>query len=231
MIDLPQVTLFVLHGGPATKLFQYALEQTLVRINPAEVLIFTHDPTAWRPDHETIRIPHCYSAMQAMYLYWYEIPKRIKTSHMLHVEWDGWVVDESRWSSEFLDYDYIGAPWPWYADSFKVGNGLGLRSTKLMRHLADFPGKYPLPKFEDHTLCRDYRPQLEREGFCWAPVELASRFSWERGPNPGPTFMFHGAFNFPYVLSKQDFETVETLADDYVRGSVAWGELQTGGFL
>jgi hypothetical protein len=38
--------------------------------------------------------------------------------------------------------------------------------------------------------------------------------------------MFHGAFNFPSVLKEEEFQRIESLADDYVRGHVSWLELK-----
>jgi len=232
MIALPDVTLFVIHGGPAVSLFQYALERTLERIQPAALLIFTSEPEAWSPNlgGEIIRIPRCYSAKQAMQIFWYRVPLYVKTSHMMHVEWDGWVLDETAWSADFLNYDYIGAPWPWHRDDYKVGNGLGLRSQALMSFLSNHKSEYPLPQYEDHTLCREYRPRLEKEGFLWPSVETATRFSWERGERPQHgTFMFHGAFNFPHVLNKEEFDRVKGLADAYVLTHPSWVEMRHTG--
>src|SRR6516165_4965582 len=46
--------------------------------------------------------------------FWYELPKYIETEFMLFIEWDAGIHNPKRWSSIFLEYDYIGAPWPWH---------------------------------------------------------------------------------------------------------------------
>ena len=55
-----------------------------------------------------------------------------KCDHYLVVQYDGFVLDPKRWTSDFLTYDYIGAPWPNY-EYHNVGNGgFSLRSQKLI---------------------------------------------------------------------------------------------------
>ena len=36
--------------------------------------------------------------------------KYIKTSHVLIVQWDGYIINSKKWDSRFLNFDYIGAP-------------------------------------------------------------------------------------------------------------------------
>ena len=58
-----------------------------------------------------------------------DLHRHIATSHALCVQWDGYVLDPARWDREFLEYDYIGAPWPHFGDAMRVGNGgFSLRS-------------------------------------------------------------------------------------------------------
>ncbi len=79
----------------------------------------------------------------------YELGSHIHTDFALIVHADGFVVHPEMWREEFLDYDYIGAPWPLppegdtttYRDRdgniCRVGNSAGIRSKRLM----DFPKK------------------------------------------------------------------------------------------
>ncbi len=128
------------------------------------------------------------------------IPLCISTSHALIVQYDSWILDETRWNPEWLEYDYIGAPWPWYTDGLNVGNGgFCLRSKRLMEFLRTNANEYPLTDPEDNTLCRHYRPALEALGFRWAPLDVAHEFAFER-ETPHPAFGFHGIFNWPHVL-------------------------------
>ena len=124
--------------------------------------------------------------------------------HVLIVQWDGFVCHPPAWTDEFLQYDYIGAPWPQFAPPSNVGNGgFSLRSRRLLEALA--AGGFGRHDIEDLAICRDWRPRLEAEfGIRFAPPELAGRFSFERHKPGGPTFGFHGLFNFPAVLPEGD---------------------------
>jgi len=125
-----------------------------------------------------------------------ELYKHVPTSHLLIFQWDGYVKNWKAWSMDWLQYDYIGAPWA-HEDGLNVGNGgFSLRSRRLMEIVATDPAisrRHP----EDVRICRDYRPYLEREHrIRFAPVEVARRFSIEgygQGNRTHTTeFGFHG---------------------------------------
>lgn len=126
----------------------------------------------------------------------YELHKYIKTTHCLIVQWDGFVINERMWTDEFLDYDYIGAPFrrrendPFYATDdqgifYPVGNGgFSLRSRSLLQAPIEFGLKRPSwskSNNEDGFFCIENRKLLESKGFRWAPEALATRFSNECG--------------------------------------------------
>ncbi|NGZ28191.1 MAG: tetratricopeptide repeat protein [Magnetococcales bacterium] len=117
------------------------------------------------------------------------------TSHVLFVQWDGFIVDGRYWRPEFMNYDYIGAKW-WYEDGLTVGNGgFSLRSRKLLRALQDnrIVPSHP----EDVCICRTHRGYLEkRHGIRLASPLVADDFAFERAAGGQPTFGFHGLFNF-----------------------------------
>lgn len=138
----------------------------------------------------------------------YELGKHIKTPFALIVHHDGFVVNASAWRDEFLDYDYIGSPWPLPKDEVRyrdangnvvrVGNGVSLRSKKLM----DYPmntgmawektesGDYN----EDCFLCCKNKLYLEENGIKFAPLNLAVYFGREHSipENDGiDPFLFH----------------------------------------
>lgn len=148
---------------------------------------------------ETILIPSIRSKEEYSLFCIKELNKYVDTSHCLVVQWDGYILDDNAWKEEFLEYDYIGAPWL-YSDGRNVGNGgFSLRSKRLLDILAtdDFiSALHP----EDDAICRTYRPYLEEiHGIKFAPQELAESFSYElREPNQ-KTFGFHGNFYAPYM--------------------------------
>lgn len=125
----------------------------------------------------------------------------VQTSHALVVQWDGFVSDAARWTSDFLQWDYIGAPWYHGGCAGSVGNGgFSLRSRKLLQALReiDHPdAREP----EDMAICVTLRPRLESmHGIRFAPLDVAQRFACEYGPFR-PAFGFHGMHNFAHVLS------------------------------
>jgi Protein of unknown function (DUF5672) len=107
-----------------------------------------------------------------------ELDKYVQTSHVLVIQHDGFILNPHSWDDEFLQYDYIGAPWC-YTDGLNVGNGgFSLRSKKLLKILADDERIVKLHP-EDYHIGRTYRRYLERKGIRFAPEPLASQFSIE----------------------------------------------------
>jgi hypothetical protein len=127
----------------------------------------------------------------------------VQTPHVLVVQWDGFVLQPQAWDPAFLQYDYIGPPWVDFTPERAVGNGgFSLRSRALLQALADPAVTASHP--EDLCICHEHRQRLEREhGIRFAPLDVAARFGFERGTPAGPTFGFHGLFNFHQVMSAE----------------------------
>jgi len=200
MLNLPNVTLVCVYTV-AHDLHRLAIEDCLRRVRFGDVLV--------KSDLTSEEYAHFFH---------YQMPKLIKTTHVLSIQWDSWITNPSAWTDEFLDYDYIGAPW-WYNDDCNVGNsGFCLRSKRLIEFIADHPDKFPIGRPEDHTLCRIYGPKLKELGFRFAPSALAQRFSFECVIDPTiRSFGFHAMRNFPYVLDEAGLARREALFDEYVR--------------
>lgn len=153
----------------------------------------------------------------------YEIPKLIKTDHVLFVQYDGYILDGNYWSRDFLKYDYIGAKWPWHPDR-RVGNGgFCLRSKKLLTLLSSCPAPKDHP--EDDHICRILHDDLKRKGIVFAPEEIADLFSYERGLPDQPTFGFHGLFNMWRHLEEDEMAKFLPQLDPYVVKSGHFNEL------
>ena len=225
MIKLPDVTVVavdcVAHG-----LTRMAIEDTLREVEPAEIMVFSDQPA--KIDYAAVHFWHdCRSLDDVARVLWYEVPRFVKTSHFLVIQWDGWVLNGARWDPAWLDADYLGAPWPWHGDGLTVGNGgFSLRSADMARWVAANPGGYPAlaGENEDVTLCRRYRSELQRDGFVWGSRAQAEEFSFERDPLR-PAFGFHGAWNWPLVLTPERLAERIDRANDYVRGKIEWAEL------
>lgn len=123
-----------------------------------------------------------------------KINRYIDTDFILHIQYDGFVINPQAWTDEFLKYDYIGALWPvdliddpQVTEDTRVGNGgFTLRSKKLLSILEkDFKYDGSLSKHwnqpyqEDSLICRKWRKQLEDKGIKFAPPEVAAKFSIE----------------------------------------------------
>jgi tetratricopeptide (TPR) repeat protein len=110
------------------------------------------------------------------------------------------VINPTTWREEFLGCDYIGAQWFWHDDGMRVGNGgFSLRSRKLLLALQD--PRIVLTEAEDVTICRAFRPLLEREhGIRFASEATADAFAFEAAYPIGKPFGFHGLFNFCRVV-------------------------------
>jgi hypothetical protein len=139
---------------------------------------------------------------------WYEVPLCVHTSHMLIIQWDGWVINPQAWTDDFLSFDYIGAVWPWHKEN-RVGNGgFSLRSTKLMKTL--IAANLSPVDLEDDNLCRRYRKGLElASDIRWADEPTANLFSAEHNYTmliQGSAFFpfgFHDCRNWPRILSAE----------------------------
>jgi hypothetical protein len=121
----------------------------------------------------------------------------ISTAFVLIVQWDGYVLASPAWRSEFQNYDYLGAAWPWYTDGMNVGNGgFSLRSHRLLALTANLDFQSVEKHSEDELICRIHRRELEQHhGIRIAPAALAALFAYERGAPDSQTFGFHGLFN------------------------------------
>lgn len=201
MLRLPDVTL-VLVETRQHDLAQLALEDSERLVEFGDVLVFTDRPSQFmRGDRRVVTVPDWPSKMGWSRCFWYDVPLHMRTSHALCIQWDSWVVAPEMWRDEFLDYDYIGAPW-WYKDGMNVGNGgFCLRSTRLMRYVRKHRDQFPcITDLDDDLYCRKYRPTLQTAGFEWAPEDVAIDFSFEcvRLHERKRHFGFHAAYNFDY---------------------------------
>lgn len=137
----------------------------------------------------------------------YELHSYVHTDFAVLIHADGYVINPSAWRTDFLDYDYIGAPWPLPTDNYsyrtpagelvRVGNSISLRSKRLL----EAPTKLNLewkPYYdntnEDGFLCVHNRDKLIEHGCKFAPLDVAKYFSREHDipENAGiETFAFH----------------------------------------
>lgn len=109
-----------------------------------------------------------------------ELWKYVETDYAICFHPDGFILNPEAWDDNFLNYDYIGAPW-FNRGSLHVGNGgFSLRSKRLLTFIGKNYQKIGGNFFpEDFWICSIARPFLEKEGMIFAPLEVAQRFSKE----------------------------------------------------
>jgi Protein of unknown function (DUF5672) len=228
-LKLPDITL-VAFDGTCPELTHLAIADSLAQFEPAATLTFSPVPIEV-PNATWIKVPHWSDRLDCSRFLWYELPFMVSTKFVLFIHWDAWVIDATQFRPEFLEYDYLGAPW-WYDDGLNVGHGT-LRSVRLMRFLADHKEQFPIVHPEDDVLSRRYRPALEQAGFRWPSEQIASQFMFEctRPSLQSRHFMFHDSFNFPFVLSGERLVERLTLMwqNEYLqRTGLKLAELQAG---
>lgn len=144
------------------------------------------------PDYiEFQKIPEIKSKDDYSLFMLYEFKNYIKTDYCLTVQYDGFVLHPDKWDYNWLQYDFVGAPWPpFYVNRespnqiVRVGNGgFSLRSKKFINLYSDL--KLPLYRdqlvgiAEDHQQCCMYHDTFVNNGIKFAPVEVAKYFSHE----------------------------------------------------
>lgn len=215
MIELPSVTLVSVSSVDVRRTLA-ALRESMRGIAFATALFISHEQPAFMDPAISFRATNRLSSIDDYNRFMlYELWRYVDTPHCLVVQADGYVLTPDSWRSEFLDFDYIGAPWPLkpdaYVDPFghhqRVGNGgFSLRSRRLLEvpqhhHIewdvnsSDFyrhmdAGLYS----EDGNICVHNRHVYEAAGCVFAPIETAALFSIET-PLPEHegvrTFGFH----------------------------------------
>lgn len=238
-IRLPEVTL-VIYDPVAHELASIAVTDTMSKARFGDVHIWTDDISKFKilPGEgvKFFKAPSGLGKTAGQSIIWTDIPKFIKTSHVLNIEWDAGIADPSMWDGRYLEYDYIGAPWPWLKDGLDVGNGgFTLVSQRLLRFLHEHqaPEEYPYSFPWDGELCRNLRPRLEKEEgfrFKWAPLEVAKRFAFEYGhpttfSAPPKVFGYHSCINWCHFLSVSEIKRRIEYANDHIRRHHMWDNM------
>lgn len=218
-LALPDVTLACVDTR-APQIALTAIERCIAQIEFARVVLFT-DVAAQNslPAHIdgvpiSIGSVDEYSAFMLRGL-----ATHITTPFVLVVQWDGYVLDATAWDPAFLEYDYIGAPFRSGPQGWLVGNGgFSLRSAKLLAAMQD--PSIAISNPEDTCICHDNRVRLERDfGIRFATPDVAARFAFERVEPTGPTFGFHGLFNFHRIMSSDQLhDYLHALPDELACG-------------
>jgi len=169
------------------------------------ILFFSDKPLSVPKSNITyIEIPKIRNREEYCTVLTKRVYKYVNTSHMLVIQWDGFVLNPKAWTDEFLKYDFIGSRWFKYSknigvltrDGKDVGNGgFSLRTAELMKYVStnkDITSVFP----EDESLCRVHRALIESKGFKFASAEIADKFSVEYCPAYPIKSLYNGQFGF-----------------------------------
>lgn len=137
-----------------------------------------------------------------------ELGTHVETSHALYVQDHAYILHPELWDDNWLQYSYIGAPWPIIENSYltdsgervRIGNGgFSLRSRELMfaprvlgLKLEQRQGWFN----EDGNLTIYHKDKLLKYGIKYAPIEVGAIFSYENPVSENnfgnmKTFGFH----------------------------------------
>jgi hypothetical protein len=157
------------------------------------------------------------------------LPYVVEEEYCLIIQWDGFVIDPSAWTDDFLEVDYIGAAWPASMGGNLVGNGgFSLRSKKFMsasKQLGVIPNQDNYQSSaEDVILCRTHYDKMIQAGVVYATPSQAALFSFEDKPLP-QTLGFHGPFNLPrfvdeHLLCENLEEIIARVSNNFIMGKL-----------
>ncbi|AKD24461.1 hypothetical protein CL55_00001280 [Polynucleobacter duraquae] len=210
MLHLPQVTLIAVSSVElagtdlALQISSHDIEFGAIKFLSSE---------EWQPSNAKIqmtKIPKLDIVGYSKFILG-DLHEHVETEYCLVVQSDGFVLNANKWNPKFLEFDYIGAPWPMDLklqpgnialdlSRNNVGNGgFSLRSKRLLEatskisfHDLTFP-----TKSEDLILCHFLFQEISNAGIKFPGPELAAQFSIESptaayGQNPSTCFGFHG---------------------------------------
>lgn len=209
MINLPNVTLFQLNcvdPDIGVKSMHYSSKG----INFGKKILLSHErPHNLTDDITFYQIPKLdYS--NANRFRFDELYKYIETDYYLSIQTDGFVINPHMWTDEFLEYDYIGAPWPslpWNRLN-RVGNGgFRLESKKLLHLCANimWDGQH-----DDVLITNTYKDYFESRGCKFPSIELAARFSLEHKISEAE-YNLNNCFGFHGKLTEDSRKYVEMI--------------------
>jgi len=124
----------------------------------------------------------------------FDLHQYIETDYIILIHSDGFIVNPQCWTNQFLEYDYIGAPWPLPKDSFsyrdsfgniiRMGNSVSLRSRRMLALPSELNLDWRSADHgffhEDGFLCVQNRHVLQQHGMKFAPLSVACHFSREK---------------------------------------------------
>ena len=231
MLELPGVTLVCI-DCVRHELALAALEQSLLRCRFGAALFVT-DRAIPIDELRVVTVPPVLTPADHARFVARDLAGLVRTTHVLLVGWDAFVVNAAAWSDEFLAFDHV-APLPAQdgaeaggdgsgdgsGDADALTGGIALLSVRLLQALQDpraaaIAGAGPAP-------ARALRPLLEGEfGLRYAPRTQDERFAFGAGYPAGQPFGFQGLYNMWMFLQARDLDAFLAMAPPAVLASSA----------
>jgi hypothetical protein len=195
MLKLPNVTLVAMGSTDIEGMIE-SLKYSASKVEFGKVLLVTDADVEFKSEHfKDIEVKWCppmKSIDEWNKAIVYDLGDYIDTDYALLIHPDGGVGNEKAWDDKWLEYDYIGSPWPLPTDDFsyrdingtlqRVGNSVSLRSKKLMQLPKKLGMEWkPFHGFtnEDGFIAVNMRHEFVVNGCIFAPFEEAVKFGCE----------------------------------------------------
>lgn len=193
MLKLPGVTIFTMVWAEDQKWIQRAgavLRYCEKIIECDKRILFVHQkiPPGNYP-WDTVYIPQLNWQSYNIFVN-RVVPRYIQSDYVMSVHEDGFPISLELWKDDFLNYDYIGAPW---SDNVVGNGGFSIESRRLLELKCSMPVEADeFSTASDRLICTSRRAWLEERGIRFAPADLAVRFSTEQTGHGLSSFGFHG---------------------------------------
>lgn len=182
-LDLSDITLLVLHMAETPYPIE-GIEQCLKYANFGEVCILTSDKNFTHTLIKNKNIPAIKTMEEYSLFFIRDLWRYFDTDFCMTAHPDGFIINPKSWTDDFLNYDYIGAPWKFYGGRFRdnlgqpaIGNGgFSLRSKKICKYISD--NYFIINDNEDkyYSNCLECK---KPNNIKYPPVNLALQFSQE----------------------------------------------------
>lgn len=222
MYDLKNTTYVLIEGRPDSSFILPVLYAKYVSkyIDFNKYLILTPDSSKYR-NHNFIEfkyIPPLLNKRAYSTFIVEEFHKYIQTEFCIIYQHDGSIINPNLWNQDYLNYDFIGSPWPitgskgWkhnlidgHGKCCRVGNGgFSLRSKKFLKVSSKLKNRYGI--FEDIFLTCINRSFMRKEKIKIPHHEIAKNFSIEHAidsnHNLNSCFGFHAPRNIKNNIIK-----------------------------